>query len=90
MCSPSAGIGSIRGARPGTVIGGNTAESDPTGEPIPLLRQKAQIEHPDRGAGALRPHRQHQILQQREIAGIGGADDDEPRRRIGGVHGISR
>jgi hypothetical protein len=63
---------------------------DPSGEPIPLLRQKTQIEHPDRGAGPLRPHRQHEILQQREIAGIGGAYEDEPSRRIGGVHGISR
>jgi hypothetical protein len=41
VCSPTSGIGSMRGGRPGSVIGGRSARSGPAGEPTSAQRSRA-------------------------------------------------
>ncbi len=59
-------------------------------KPGALLRQQAEIENSDRRIGALRANRQHQVLQQCEIAGVGGTDNDQIGCGLGLVHRTSR
>ena len=61
------------------------------GEPVSLSLGKAEIENADRDLAVERPHRGDRILQQREIAAIGGADDDQAAGARHGIrHGIRR
>jgi hypothetical protein len=51
---------------------------DPRREPLPLLSVKAEVEYSDREFSAMRPNRQNRVAEQRKIAAIRPADDQQP------------
>ena len=58
-------------------------------KPVTLSGGKPEVEDADRDIAVQRPHRRHRILQQREIAAIGSAGDNQPGCGCAG-HGSRR
>jgi hypothetical protein len=51
---------------------------DPRGQPVALFPVEPEIKDPDRDVSALRPDRQHRILQQWKVLAIRAAGDQQP------------